>query len=262
MWGRSVYDNIAKFVQFQLTVNVVALTLTIIGAFTAATPPLTAVQLLWVNLIMDTMAALALGTEKPLPALLERYPYHPEAKLIQPVMWRNLLSQSLIQLVVLCVIMYKPTFIFARVGPGEDQQPLNELYHNTLIFNTFVFLQIFNEINSRKVGDEIGVFDHFFDNNIFIYILLITVVLQVIIVELGGGFTSCASIFNENAIDWLICAAIGVIGVPFGYLVRYFLKVDFDAGRVAIERDVLFPNANLDARHDGETDFLTETSAH
>jgi Ca2+-transporting ATPase len=255
MWGRSVYDNIAKFVQFQLTVNIVALTLTVIGAITGLVPPLTAVQLLWVNLIMDTMAALALGTEKPLPALLARYPYSPEAGLIQPVMWRNLLSQSVLQLVVLCVMMYTPSFFFSNIGDGEDQYPPNELYHNTLIFNAFVFLQVFNEINSRKVGDEIDVFGGFFDNSIFSIILLITLVLQIVIVEFGGGFTTTTHL---SFTDWLITIAIGIIGLPFGYGVRMFIRscINFDAGRVHIDRDVSFPNANLDQHEPGELDFL------
>lgn len=75
LWGRCVYDNIRKFLQFQLTVNVVALVVAFIGALTGRGTPLKTVQLLWVNLIMDTMAALALGTEKPTPALLFRKPY-------------------------------------------------------------------------------------------------------------------------------------------------------------------------------------------
>merc|ERR1712000_77270 len=75
MWGRSVYDNIRKFLQFQLTVNVVALFLVFIAAAAGFGQPLTAVQMLWVNLIMDTVGALALGTEKPTPSLLQRRPY-------------------------------------------------------------------------------------------------------------------------------------------------------------------------------------------
>merc|ERR1719268_706795 len=90
MWGRSVYDNIRKFVQFQLTVNVVALTLALFSAFLedSIATPLMPVQLLWVNLIMDTMAALALATEKPTMHLLERYPYRPDRALISRLMWR------------------------------------------------------------------------------------------------------------------------------------------------------------------------------
>jgi magnesium-transporting ATPase (P-type) len=97
LWGRSVYDNIRKFLQFQLTVNVVALVVSFTGAVTGRGSPLGAVQLLWVNLIMDTMAALALGTEKPTMDLLNRKPYGRTTPLISPIMIRNLLAQALFQ---------------------------------------------------------------------------------------------------------------------------------------------------------------------
>lgn len=90
LWGRCIYDNIRKFLQFQLTVNVVALVVAFLGAITKYGTPLTAVQLLWVNLIMDTMAALALGTEKPTPNLLLRKPYGKKGKLITMLMVRNI----------------------------------------------------------------------------------------------------------------------------------------------------------------------------
>jgi len=97
MWGRCVYDNIRKFLQFQLTVNVVALLVAFVGAVTDYGTPLTAIQLLWVNLIMDTMAALALGTEKPSLRLLNRKPYGKSGKLITWIMWRNILGHGLFQ---------------------------------------------------------------------------------------------------------------------------------------------------------------------
>ena len=101
MWGRSVFDNIRKFVQFQVTVNIVALSITLIGAFDGShTTPLKAVQLLWVNLIMDTFAALALGTEQPSENLLDRRPFVKSAPLISPVMWRNILAQAAYQVYI------------------------------------------------------------------------------------------------------------------------------------------------------------------
>ncbi len=100
MWGRAVYDNIRKFLQFQLTVNVVAVLLTLISAAGQRDPPLTPVQLLWVNLIMDTMGALALGTEIPTMALLKRKPYKQQSSIISRLMWRHILAQSAFQVCV------------------------------------------------------------------------------------------------------------------------------------------------------------------
>jgi len=105
--SRSVFDNIRKFLQFQLTVNVVALTITFLSALSGYDPPLNAVMMLWVDLIMDTMGALALGTEPPSPELLDRRPYKRNASLISLPMWRNILIQSAYQIALLVYLLLK-----------------------------------------------------------------------------------------------------------------------------------------------------------
>merc|ERR1712146_844172 len=114
MWGRSVYDNIRRFLQFQLTVNVVALLVTFVGAMTGYGTPLKPIQLLWVNLIMDTMGALALATEPPTPDLLTRKPYGRNDSLISPYMFRNITVQSVWQCIRKLVILYVGVAIFYR----------------------------------------------------------------------------------------------------------------------------------------------------
>jgi len=108
MWGRSVYDNIRKFLQFQLTVNLVACLLVFAGACLGVEPPLNAVQMLWVNLVMDTLGALALGTEPPIPELLQRKPYKRTSSLISRPMWRNIFAQGFFQLGLLMFLMLSP----------------------------------------------------------------------------------------------------------------------------------------------------------
>jgi magnesium-transporting ATPase (P-type) len=110
--GRAVYDNIRKFLQFQLTVNVVALTLVFISACAGELTPLNAVQMLWVNLIMDTMGALALATEPPLPSMLNRKPYKREASLVSRPMLRNIFFQSAFQLILTLVLLFKGAELF------------------------------------------------------------------------------------------------------------------------------------------------------
>ena len=97
MWGRNVYDAIAKFVQFQLTVNVAAVVIAITGAFTIKKSPLTAVQMLWVNLIMDALAALALATEPPTLALLKRKPFGRNKRLLSNKMLRFIFGAAAYQ---------------------------------------------------------------------------------------------------------------------------------------------------------------------
>ncbi|CAN0435273.1 unnamed protein product, partial [Laminaria digitata] len=134
LWGRSVFDNIRKFLQFQLTVNVVALTLTFLSAVSGYEPPLNAVMMLWVNLIMDTMGALALGTEPPTMALLRRRPYKRNSSLINRIMWRNIAVQAAYQLVLLTWLLLAGADFFG-VADGSPK-------HFTLVFNAFVFCQV------------------------------------------------------------------------------------------------------------------------
>ena len=105
-FGRNVYDNVRKFLQFQLTVNVVAMFIVFFGSVILKTSPLTAVQMLWVNMIMDTFAALALATEPPDDDILEREPYHKDAPIVTDVMWRNVHGHAVYQIIVICVVIF------------------------------------------------------------------------------------------------------------------------------------------------------------
>lgn len=141
MWGRAVNDAVRKFLQFQLTVNITAVLLTFVSAVSSSdrTSVLTAVQLLWVNLIMDTFAALALATDAPTPEILNRKPTPKSASLISLNMWKMIIGQAIFQLVV-TFIMY---FAGARILGYSTETEIKEL--KTMIFNTFVWMQIFNE---------------------------------------------------------------------------------------------------------------------
>jgi magnesium-transporting ATPase (P-type) len=209
MWGRSVYDNIRKFVQFQLTVNVVALTLALVAAFMddSIATPLTPVQLLWVNLIMDTLAALALSTEKPTKDLLERHPYRPDSTLISKLMWRFIFGHAFYQLIVLLILLTtaKPWFGNEDLPKNMDNDGRNTK-HLCFIFNCFVWFQIWNEINARKVNGERNVFEFFFDNLYFPGILLVTIGLQVGIVEGAGVF---AQTTHLTLLEWLFAIGLG-----------------------------------------------------
>merc|ERR1712072_1483474 len=101
-----VYDNVRKFLQFQLTVNVVAMFIVFFGSVILKDSPLTAVQMLWVNMIMGTFAALALATEPPDSDILERRPYHKDAPIVTDVMWRNVHGHAIYQIIVICVVIF------------------------------------------------------------------------------------------------------------------------------------------------------------
>lgn len=158
VWGRCVYDAIRKFLQFQLTVNVSAVVIAIVTAlYTTITSPypesvLTAVQLLWVNLIMDTLAALALATDKPSSALLQRKPSKKDEPIISSEMFAQIVGQAVYQIVV-CLVLYfngKTWWPPAPTKAGEHV-PAVGYVAETIIFNTFIWCQIFNEINARSL---------------------------------------------------------------------------------------------------------------
>lgn len=134
-WGRNIYDSIRKFVQFQLTINVVALFMAFIGAVVTSSSPLNSIQMLWVNLIMDTFAALALATEPPTNSLLDRQPYSKKEYIVTPNMWRNILCQAGLQMIILSVILFLGPVIFGVQNSAYMKKySVKEAEHYTIFF--------------------------------------------------------------------------------------------------------------------------------
>ncbi|URE15088.1 Calcium-transporting ATPase [Musa troglodytarum] len=205
-WGRCVFNNIQKFLQFQLTVNIAALVVNFVSAISTGEVPLTTVQLLWVNLIMDTMGALALATDKPTKELMTKLPVGRTEPLITNVMWRNLAAQAMFQIAVLLVFHFR----------GESIFGVSEEVNNTLIFNTFVLCQVFNEFNSRKLEKK-NVFEGMHQNKLFLGIVAVTIVLQVMMVEFLRKF---ADTVRLDWGQWGICLGIAAFSWPIGWLVK------------------------------------------
>ncbi len=287
LWGRSVYDNIRKFLQFQVTVNFVALILVFVGAVNGKGTPLNAVQMLWVNLVMDTMGALALGTEAPTMKLLQRRPYKRDSPLISWPMWRNILSQGIFQLILLFILLFSGAQMFGvqegegcltfsgssstdiywdsntfekcttpggtcqltcasfdqTCGSGSyDCFESNHFYklegfesecltcekidytHGTIIFNAFIFCQVFNEYTARDIHSDWNVFHGLITNPMFIGVSIFTILAQFMLVEVGGDFVKTTPL---NLNQWLITIALGAIGLPVGVMMR-FIPVEED----------------------------------
>ncbi|KAK1316267.1 Calcium-transporting ATPase 9, plasma membrane-type [Acorus calamus] len=210
-WGRSVYANIQKFIQFQLTVNVAALVINVVAAISSGEVPLNAVQLLWVNLIMDTLGALALATEPPTDHLMDRTPVGRREPLVTNIMWRNLLVQAMYQVIVLLILNFGGRSILHLT---HESRAHADKVRNTFIFNTFVLCQVFNEFNARK-PDEFNVFSGVTRNRLFMGIIGVTVLLQVLIIEFLGKFTSTVKL---NWKLWLVSIAIAFFSWPLAVL--------------------------------------------
>ncbi|XP_019754759.1 plasma membrane calcium-transporting ATPase 2 isoform X3 [Dendroctonus ponderosae] len=216
MWGRNVYDSIAKFLQFQLTVNVVAVIVAFIGACAVQDSPLKAVQMLWVNLIMDTLASLALATESPTSDLLLRKPYGRTKPLISRTMMKNILGQAIYQLTVIFSLLFVGDKMLdiesgrgAEIGAGPTQ-------HFTVIFNSFVMMTLFNEFNARKIHGQRNIFQGIFTNPIFYTIWIGTCAAQVVIIQYGGMAFSTKALTLEQ---WFWCLFFGIGTLLWGQLV-------------------------------------------
>lgn len=113
MWGRNIYNNITRFLQFQVTVNVSILVILFIGNIVFNMPPITSVQLLWINLIMDIFAALALSTEPPLKSVINGHAFTENVSLLSATVWRQILGVSLYNIIIISLVMF-----FGRIAAG------------------------------------------------------------------------------------------------------------------------------------------------
>ncbi|KAK5954109.1 plasma membrane calcium [Knufia fluminis] len=226
MWGRAVNDAVKKFLQFQITVNITAVVLTFISSIASSenASVLTAVQLLWVNLIMDTLAALALATDPPTNKILERPPQKKSEALITHNMWKMIVGQAIYQLVVSLVLYFAGMKIFSYGGPEQRKQL------DTIVFNTFVWMQIFNEFNNRRLDNKFNIFEGIQRNFWFIGINCIMVGGQIMIVFVGGA---AFRITRINGTQWAICLLCAAPCLLWAVLIRClpdrYFAIPFDA---------------------------------
>lgn len=211
LWGRAVNDAVRKFLQFQLTVNITAVLLTFITAVSTGDSVLNAVQLLWVNLIMDTLAALALATDPPTRSMLYRKPDPKSAPLISLRMWKMIIGQAIYQLVVTLVLFYAGNRILSYDSTEErDRMP-------TLVFNTFVWMQIFNQVNNRRLDNGFNIFEGIQHNYFFIAINCIMIGVQVMIIFVGGAAFEIKPLIPAQ---WGYSIVLGALSLPVGVIIR------------------------------------------
>nr|POE86791.1 putative calcium-transporting atpase 13, plasma membrane-type [Quercus suber] len=205
-WGRCVHKNIKKFIQFQFTVNVAAIIVNFVAIIFVNEGPLTGVQLLWVNLIMHNLVALALATEKPTKTLMEKPRMGWTKPLITNNMWRNLLAQVLYKIVVILTLKFKGQLIFNVCEKVRD----------TLIFDTFVLCQFFNQLDARKLMEE-NIFKGIHSNKLFLSIIAITIVLQVVMVEYLKWIEGTKSL---NWWQWSACIGMAIVSWLVSWIVK------------------------------------------
>ena len=241
-YGRNVYDCIRKFVQFQLTTNIVAVFMTFLGGIILKDSPLNAIQMLWVNLIMDSFASLALATEDPNDSLLDRKPYSRDASILTPMMKLNIVSQAIFQITTLTIIIFYGDYIF---GVPSDRNLEHFMwnnvngYHFTIFFNIFVFMQVFNSINARKLQkDEYNVFTGILGNWLYILIQSIIIIGQIILVTFGGRAVRTHPLSIKQHCD---CLGISALTLVWGFIVK-LLPIDVSEPTTVGEEHVKTPD--------------------
>lgn len=230
MWGRNIYHNVARFLQFQVTVNLSCLLVVFVAPMVLGESPFSAVQLLWLNLVMDSLAAFALGTEPPLPNVTAGKPYS-DQQVMRPEVWRQILGMSLWNfLTIMGVLVFGPLTIdnlkynmADSAGGGLDgaadakdnDGSANKLKHCTYLYHIFVFLQLFNLINCRKDGaTDYNVFGRFFHNWYF---------LAVLCGEFAFQFLFPAAMIRTspfNSREWGACLMIGATPLLISVLLK------------------------------------------
>ena len=225
MWGRSLYQNIQRFILFQMTVNVAACFIVLSGAFMGMQSPLTVTQMLWVNLIMDTFAAMALASLPPTRSVMREKPRPREAFIISRAMWKSIIGTGGVFFLFLLGLLYyfEHTDITCLTQVGSVPMGANtglSGYELSLFFTTFVFLQFWNMFNARAFATGRSAF-HFKGCRGFILIALAILGGQVLIVSVGGDFFSVEPL---KPVDWAIIIGGTSSVLWIGELLRLFRK--------------------------------------
>lgn len=213
LFGRTIFKSIRKFIILQLTINLCALSLSIIGPFINIEMPITVIQMLWINMVMDTLAGLAFSFEPPLKEYMKEYP----KKKNEPIMNKYMLNQIFLTGLyssLLCILFLKLPFI-----RDLFRNDINDKYLYTAFFGLFIFIDIFNSLNART--NRLNLFANIFKNKVFIFIMIFIVLVQILLIYYGGNLfrTSGLTLFE---FELMILFAITVI--PFDWLRKLILK--------------------------------------
>ncbi|MCL2621799.1 MAG: HAD-IC family P-type ATPase [Firmicutes bacterium] len=197
-YGRTVFKNIRKFIVFQLSINFCAMAVSIIAPILSIDTPITVVQMLWINLVMDTLAGLAFGCERPREKFMKELPKRRTEPVISPYMWNQIIFSSIFTATV-CIWFLKSHMVQnIFVGRGE-------IYAQTAFFVLFIFISIFNSFNART--NEVNLFDCISLNKPFVFIMLSVGVIQIILIYFGGA------VFRTTAISFLHLSLVLVIAL-------------------------------------------------
>ena len=206
LYGRTIFKSIRKFIIFQLTVNICAIFLSIIGPFIGVETPVTVIQMLWINMVMDTLAGLAFSFEPPLLEYMDEYPKKKDEPIINEYMKDEIVFTGFYS-ALLCILFLKLPILNNLFRVGE-----NNIYLMTAFFGLFIFVGIFNCFNART--NRLNLFSHLIENKIFILIIGIILVVQIYLIYHGGSLFRTSGLTLKE-FTYMVLLAITVIPVDF-----------------------------------------------
>ena len=213
LFGRTIFKSIRKFIIFQLTVNICAVGLSIIGPFIGIETPVTVIQMLWINMVMDTLAGIAFSYEPPLLEYMDEKPKRKDEPIVNDYMKNEIFVTGLYSS-ILCVLFLKLPFISSIFRDG-----VNNEYLMSAFFGLFIFIGVFNSFNART--SRINVFSNLFKNKVFLCVIGFIAIVQIILIYFGGSLFRTVGL-NFKEFNFMMILAMSVI--PFDWIRKYFLK--------------------------------------
>ena len=225
-WGRALYENIQRFIQFQLTINVSALAIAFLGPFVGTEPPFTVLQLLWINVIMDTFAAIALCSEPPRAGLMLMKPKRRDESIVTPSMLNTIFTTGGFFVAVMLTLLIGMTY-YGWFAEGSGANPVGWTFNPlnvrqvAIFFTVYVFFQVWNQINCRSLTPDVSGLWGLHRNPLFLVIASLTVVGQILIVTFGGAIFAVEPL---AVTDWLVIAGTTASVLVFAEVARLVRK--------------------------------------
>ena len=213
LYGRTIFKSIRRFIIYQLSVNMTALILSIVGSFIGVTTPITIVQMLWLNMIMDTFAGLAFSFEAPLDEYMDESPKNKNVRIINHYMYSEIIWTSCYS-ALLCILFLKLPIVKKLIRPD-----VNNKYLMTAYFALFIFLGIFNAFNART--ERLNILANLYKNKVFIIIFTIIFGVQIYLIYYGGNlFRTYGLTYKELLLTLFLALSV----FPVDFLRKYLLK--------------------------------------
>ena len=213
LFGRTIFKSIRKFIIFQLTVNICAVSLSILGPFIGIDTPVTVIQMLWINMVMDTLAALAFAYEPPLLEYMEEFPKKRNEEIINKYMKNEIIFTGTYSS-LLCILFLKLPFISSLF-----RDDVNSIYLMTAFFGLFIFMGIFNCFNART--HRLNLLAHLFENKVFLLIIGFITIVQILLLYFGGNIFRTADL---TLVEFVIMLLFSFTVIPIDFIRKMLLR--------------------------------------